>query len=70
MRQVSRITGESYIPENTCIILNVAQVAAYLDNGATLLDIYVGRGKKLCFVFPKDEFTKELFDKWTKYELK
>ena len=70
MRQTSRITGESYLPENTVIILNVAQVVAYLDNGAQLLDIYVGRGKKLCFVFPKDDFTRELFDKWTKYELK
>ena len=69
MLQKSNVTGRTYTPENTCIILNVAQVAAYLSNGATLLDIYVGRGKKLCFVFPKDEFTKELFDKWTKYEL-
>lgn len=49
--------------------MNVAQVAAYLDNGAELIDIYVGKGKKLCFIFPKDEFTKQLFDKWTKYEL-
>lgn len=69
MRQISNVTGKSYIPENSCIILNVAQVAAYLDNGAPLLDIYVGRDRKLCFVFPKDEFTKELFDKWVKHEL-
>ena len=69
MRQISNVTGKSYIPENSCIILNVAQVAAYLDNGAPLLDIYVGRDRKLCVVFPKDEFTKELFDKWVKHEL-
>lgn len=69
MRQISNVTGKSYMPENSCIILNVAQVAAYLDNGAPLLDIYVGRDRKLCFVFPKDEFTKELFDKWVKHEL-
>lgn len=69
MRQISKVTGRSYLPENSCIILNVAQVAAYLDNGAPLLDIYVGRDRKLCFVFPKDEFTKELFDKWVKHEL-
>ena len=69
MRQTSNVTGKSYLPENSCIILNVAQVAAYLDNGAPLLDIYVGRDKKLCFVFPKDEFTKSLFDKWVKHEL-
>ena len=69
MRQTSSITGKSYMPENTCIILNVAQVAAYLDNGAPLLDLYVGRDRKLCFVFPKNDFTKDLFDKWVKHEL-
>lgn len=69
MRQISSVTGKSYLPENTCIILNVAQVAAYLKNGAPLLDIYVGRNDKLCFVFPKDKQVKELFDKWVKHEL-
>lgn len=69
MRVISRVTGKSYIPEDTCIILNVAQVAAYLDNGAPLLDVYVGRDRKLCFIFPKDEQTKILFDKWVKHEL-
>ena len=69
MRQISRITGKSYMPEESYIILNVAQAAAYLDNGAELLDIYVGRDRKLCFVFPKDSKTKELFNKWVKYQL-
>lgn len=69
MRQVSKITGRSYHPEDTCIILNVAQVAAYLENDAPLLDVYVGRNRKLCFVFPKDETTKNLFDKWVRHEL-
>ena len=69
MRQISKITGKSYIPEDTCIILNVAQVAAYLDNGAPLFDVYVGRNRKLCFVFPKNELTKDLFDKWVRHEL-
>lgn len=69
MRIISKVTGKSYTPEDTCIILNVAQVAAYLDNGAQLLDIYVGRERKLCFVFPKNEQTKELFNKWNNYEL-
>ena len=69
MRQISKVTGKSYMPENTVNILNVAQVAAYMRNGAPLLDIYVGRNDKLCFVFPKDENTKALFDKWVKHEL-
>ena len=69
MRQTSKITGRTYIPEDTCIILNVAQVAAYLDNGAQLLDVYVGRNRKLCFVFPKNDLVKDLFDKWVKHEL-
>lgn len=69
MKQISRINGKPYIPENTCIIVNPVQVAAYLENGASLLDVYVGRERKLCFVFPKDDFTKSLFDKWVKHEL-
>lgn len=69
MRQESKLTGKTYYPENSTIILNVVQVVAYLENGAELLDIYVGKGKKLCFVFPRDEFTKELFNKWVKHEL-
>ena len=69
MRQESKLTGKVYYPENSTIILNVVQVVAYLENGAELLDIYVGKGKKLCFVFPRDEFTKELFNKWVKHEL-
>lgn len=69
MRKVSQLTGKSYIPEDTCIILNPIQVAAYMDNGARLLDIYVGRERKLCFVFPKNDFTKQLFDKWVNHEL-
>jgi hypothetical protein len=69
MRQISKITGRSYYPEDACIILNVAQVVAYLKNGASLLDIYVGKGDKLCFVFPKDKFTKQLFERWNNYEL-
>ena len=69
MRITSTITGKTYTPEDTCIILNVPQVAAYLDNGAPLLDVYVGRERKLCFVFPKNDFTKQLFDQWVKHEL-
>jgi len=69
MRLTSNLTGNSYMPEETCIILNVAQVAAYLKNGALPLDIFVGRDDKLCFVFPKNAKTKELFDKWVKHEL-
>ena len=69
MRQTSNITGKSYIPEDTCIILNVVQVAAYMENGVLPLDIYVGRDRKLCFIFPKDKQTKELFEKWRNHEL-
>ena len=69
MRTTSSITGKSYEMEDACIILNIVQVAAYLKNGAPLLDIYVGRNDKLCFVFPRNELTKGLFDKWVKHEL-
>lgn len=69
MRQTSKLTGESYYPEETCIIVNPTQAAAYLENNAPLLDVYVGRQRKICFIFPKNDFTKSLFDKWVKHEL-
>ena len=69
MRQTSKLTGESYFPEETCIIVNPTQAAAYLENGAPLLDVYVGRERKICFIFPKNENTKKLFDKWVRHEL-
>ena len=69
MRTTSALTGRSYNMEDVCIILNMAQVAAYMTNGAQLLDVFVGREKKLCFVFPRNEVTKALFDKWVKHEL-
>lgn len=55
--------------EDVCIILNTVQVAAYMKNNAPLLDVFIGRDNKLCFVFPKNDLTKELFDKWVKHEL-
>lgn len=69
MRQKSQLTGKTYLTENTCIILNVVQVAAYLEHSAPLLDLYVGNNRKLCFIFPKNDLTKQLFDKWVKHEL-
>ncbi len=69
MRQTSKLTGESYFPEETIIIVNPTQAAAYLENDAPLLDVYVGRERKICFIFPKNDLTKRLFDKWVKREL-
>lgn len=69
MRKISKVTGKSYHPEDTCVILNVAQCAAYMDNGYYPVDIFTGRDRKLCFVFMKTEYGKELFDKWVRHEL-
>lgn len=69
MRMVSKITGKSYYPEDTCVILNVKQCCAYMENEYYPIDVYVGRDNKLCFVFEKTEYGKELFDKWVRHEL-
>lgn len=69
MRMISKVTGKSYLAEDTWTILNPRQCAAYIENGFYPVDIYVGRENKLCFVFLKTEYGKELFDKWVRHEL-
>lgn len=69
MRMISSVTGKTYCPEDTCVILNTKQVAAYIENGYYPVDVYTGKDRMLCFAFLKTEYGRELFDKWVKHEL-
>lgn len=65
----SKIVGEKYNLFECVRITNLRQVHFYLENGATLLDVYSGWGKNkkptLVFLFYKND-TKELYEKWSK----
>lgn len=64
----SDTTGREYYPSEVVRIINSKQCAAYLANGATLLDIYPSRDFNtgdsiLVYIFSRKE-TRELYDKW------
>lgn len=42
----SNFTGKSYDPNKCCRILNMMQLAAYMDYGVELLDLYVSKDYK------------------------
>ena len=49
-------------------ILNPVQVSAYLRHGAKLIDLIIGDGNKLVFIFNKDS-TAYLYALWLIHEL-
>lgn len=51
----------------TIDIVNVRQAGLYIKNGVKPIDIYWGYDK-LVFKFVREE-TKEVYDKWCRYEL-
>lgn len=42
----SNFTGKSYDPSKSCRILNMQQLAFYMDNSVELLDLYVSKDYK------------------------
>lgn len=48
-------------------ILNFKQACAYIKNGVKPIDVEYNNGK-IVFLF-KEEDTKEVWEKWKKYEL-
>lgn len=70
----SRTTNKCYDVKRTVRILNAQQAAAYMCNGAELVDIYATRHYEtgnpvVVFLFDR-ESTASLYDKWCNYELK
>nr|DAY89458.1 MAG TPA: hypothetical protein [Caudoviricetes sp.] len=70
----SKITGKTYDIYDAWYISNHVMYGAYLCNGGDeyLLDVLYDKSKeknKMTFVFPKNEYMSELYDKWCKHEL-
>ena len=69
----SNFTGKTYDPTKAVRILNMQQVAAYMNYGVDLIDLYSSKDVKtgkpiLVFIFDKEE-SKEAYDLWCKHEL-
>ena len=68
----STVTGKTYDVLSTVKILNLLQVASYMDNGLFPVDIKVSQdeNRRRCLVFYFDkEGSREVYDKWCKHEL-
>ena len=61
------ISGESYDPTECVRIVDRRQMFLYVKHGAYPKDVYV-KGEDMIMVFDKEE-TKELYEKWRRYEL-
>ena len=69
----SNFTGKKYDPGKSVRILNMQQVAAYMDYGVELIDLYPSKDNKtgkpiLVFIFDREE-SKEAYDLWCNHEL-
>ena len=68
----SLITGKYYNLFDSVRILNLRQVAAYLDYGLLPLHIYTSKDENekpiLVFLFDREE-SKDAYDLWCKHEL-
>ena len=71
----SKLLGKSYDPSNSSslYISNMQQAYKYLNAGAEqyLVDILYTDTKKDClvFVFKKNQFMAELYERWQNHEL-
>ena len=70
---ISNTTGKEYYPSDCVRIVNAIQAATYAIHGATLYDVYPSRDFKTnkpiwVFIFNREE-SRQLYDKWCKYEL-
>ena len=69
----SKFTGKTYDPGQSVRILNMQQVAAYMDYGVPLIDLYSSKDIKtgkpiLVFIFDREE-SKEAYDLWCDHRL-
>lgn len=73
MKVRSAFTKKEYETEKVCRIINMSQLAAYLEYGVELLDLYSSRDYKtnkpiLVGVVDK-QASYEAYDKWCNHEL-
>lgn len=68
----SKISGKKYDVFSCVRILNPLQAAAYIDNNAELLDVYISRDSNnkrvMVFLFNR-EATTELYERWCSHTL-
>lgn len=69
----SDTTGKTYKIADAVRIINMQQLAAYLEHGAELLDIYSSRdfktNKPILVGIVSRHATKELYNRWCNHEL-
>ena len=64
----SSLTGITYTMPECVRILNPVQVSAYIRHGAKLIDLVIGDGNKLVFIFDRKS-TAYLYELWLIHEL-
>ena len=69
----SSFTGKMYDPNKSVRIINMQQLAAYMSNGVTLLDIYISKDYKterpiLVGIVDKEE-SYESYKLWCEHRL-
>lgn len=58
MKVISDVTGLSYESEEVVFFRNLYQSAFYIDNNATIVDVFTDGNKKIVFVFWRDQHEK------------
>lgn len=58
MREISDVTGITYELEDVVFFRNLSQSSFYVDNNATIVDIFTDSRGKLVFVFYREHHEK------------
>ena len=58
MKTVSDVTGICYENEDVVFFRNLYQSSFYVDNNATIVDVFTDGNKKLVFVFWREQHEK------------
>lgn len=65
MRAISDVTGIEYEMEDVVFFRNLYQSSFYIDNNATIVDVFTDSNKKLVFVFWRNQH-EDLIKLWLK----
>lgn len=58
MREISDVTGITYELEDVVFFRNLYQSSFYIDNNATIVDVFTDSNGKLVFVFYREQHEK------------
>ena len=58
MKTISDVTGITYENEDVVFFRNLYQSSFYIDNNATIVDVFTDGNKKIVFVFWRDQHEK------------